>query len=388
MYILYIIAHIPRMYLVLRNIEPELVDATLIDITDGTVRFAATLHFSGINQQEFVVPMANITVRHGEQDVGWVLAENILVSDMKPLSLSEVFHVTDQAAMTRLVASTLSTRRAAVDARVRIDTSGFGKYLPTVYARSSLDLALPEMSVNITVSDINGPMADTRQGGITARTVLHVQLPIDVAADIGTVELVARYSDVDVARVTAGPTTIGRGGYGIVPVAINIRPIAGDKHELALANMARLIGAGRDFDIQISGASPGTYDSLPLWLRSALHNSPQLVSTGMVPGSVRLPSLDAAIRDVIASKVYAYWSAQESFNPWVGISGQTVVELPNPTNANVSIEIESLVPSLELVDENQQAFATLGQPQKPFRVKQVSPMSFMLLCDFDRIGLN
>ncbi|KAJ1932120.1 hypothetical protein FBU59_006478, partial [Linderina macrospora] len=80
--------------------------------------------------------------------------------------------------------------------------------------------------------------------------------------------------------------------------------------------------------------------------------------------------------------------AQESFNPWVGISGQTIVELPNPTNANVSVEIESLVPSLELLDEDQQAFAVLDQPQTPFRVKQVSPMTFMLLCDFDRIGLN
>ncbi|KAJ1944564.1 hypothetical protein FBU59_002570, partial [Linderina macrospora] len=80
MYILYIIVHIPHMYRMLRNIDPKLVDATLIDIADDAVLFAATLDFSGLEQQqEFTLPMINVMIRHEGKDVGWVLVEDILV---------------------------------------------------------------------------------------------------------------------------------------------------------------------------------------------------------------------------------------------------------------------------------------------------------------------
>ncbi|KAI8320468.1 hypothetical protein GQ54DRAFT_318067 [Martensiomyces pterosporus] len=380
LYILYILVHVPVLLSTLRGSTPELVDAALIGATEDAILLSANIRFPQWARRSAILPFVNITVFHKGNQVGWMQARDLEVtSERKSLYVSEAFHITDPLAMERLVGDTVSSQQAVIDTRTVVDLSGFGKYLPMVGVRRSLNIGLPPVAVNTTIHDISGPVADEGRGGVTAHAKVHIQLPLNVSASVGALQLSATYENVTIATVEVGPVAIGSSGSGVVPIVANVKPISSPAHESALAQMARKIGNGKDLELAILGADPSEYHTAPLWLRRALHSSTLPMSTCILPLPTSLPSMDGVVKDIVANRVYAYWSAKESFSPWIGVSGQTVIQLPNPTGASISIEVESLVPHLELLDDKHHAFAA---------VKQQGPMSFALVCDFDRLDIH
>ncbi|KAJ1958677.1 hypothetical protein GGI12_004672 [Dipsacomyces acuminosporus] len=252
--------------------------------------------------------------------------------------------------------------------------------------------SIPFMNVTIlhkgsTVGWIQARNLELR-GGITSHANMRVQLPVNVSANVGAVQLSATYQNITIASAKIGPVSLGHKDSSLVPVELHISPISTAAHEQAIAQIAKTIGSGKEIELIVSGADPNKYTTVPLWLRHALYRLRLPVGTSTLSIPNTLPSMDGIVKDIVASRLYAYWSADDSFYPWIGVSGQTVFELPNPTGADISIEVQSLVPHLELLDQDMRSFATVDSPATPFQIKQLAPMTFALQCDFDRLGIR
>ncbi|KAJ2825672.1 hypothetical protein IWW50_002745 [Coemansia erecta] len=390
-YIMYILFHVPALLAVLQGSEPLLESASLIDMNDDAVLFAAEVQFPSWGRRVASVPFVNATVYHRGHTVGWVYASNLKVTpQQKHLSLCETFHIIDPEAMERLLIEAASSRRVTVNARTSIALSGFGKYLPVASINHEMDVALPAPpAVNTTVYDATGPVADTRRGGITAQANVKLELPALVSANISPVCLEFSYRDVTIAAAEIGPVSVDSNGTGDVPVTVNIRQIATRAHEAALADMAIMASSGEGFELVASGADPSRYDTAPRWLRRALSNITIPIQSDMLQLSRDTPLQVADIvKEVVVDKLYAYWSAQDSFEPWAGVSAQALIDIPNPSAANIIFEIESLVPRLQFIDKEQRPFATADIPTTPIQLRQTAASQFVVSCDYDRLGLR
>ncbi|KAJ1871080.1 hypothetical protein LPJ55_004183 [Coemansia sp. RSA 990] len=390
-YILYILVHVPAMLEVLQGSEPQLESASLIDMDDDGVLFAVDLHFPNWGRRAATVPFANTTIYYHEDAVGWLYAKNLEVTPHhKRLSLYDVFHVTNAEAMGSLLAEAAARRRVTVSAQTGISLGGFGRYLPVVSVHRELELVLPPLpAANITFQDVVGPVDDTVDGGVTMHAKLLLNAPIPVSANISPVRIDARYQNITIASVDIGPTTMFAGGVSSIPVTTNIKRISSSAHEEALANLAMKISSGEGAELLLSGSDPSCCEQAPLWLRQMLHmvEIPIATDIAQLP-HYALPPYENFVKKVSVDKLYAYWSAEDSYKPWAGISAQVLIEIPNTSGANATFEIESLVPHLQLVDEDNQPFATIDIVAIPIQLKQVAPFKFVVSCGFDRLGLS
>ncbi|KAJ2783752.1 regulator of (H+)-ATPase in vacuolar membrane [Coemansia interrupta] len=282
-YLLYVLVHIPSIIVCLRDNQPELVAASLIDIADDSVLFSASLRFPHWNRAPLTVPFANVTLFHSGEAVGWMSANNLeVIGGSVDLAVYKVFHITNQRAMERMVRETVAQRRIAVDALTVVDMSGFGKLLPTVSARRAVSIDLPHTlpAVNYTTTEISGPAIDDAQGGVTTRATIRVKKPdLRLSANVNAL----RY-DISFQNITIASANVG--------------PVNGDTGDSA------------------------------------------------------------------------------------------TIQLPNTSGANFTLEIESLVPHMELLDNSNRVFATVDAPTVPFQMKQIAPMTFVASCDFEHLGLN
>ncbi|KAJ1730535.1 hypothetical protein LPJ61_002959 [Coemansia biformis] len=390
-YVLYIVRHAPAILDALRGSEPELGAVTLIDVSADAVLFAADIQFPRWGHRAAAIPSVNATVYHRGIAVGWLHATDLEVTPaQRRISLVDTFHITNPAAMEQLLMDAASSRRVAVGVHARVDLSGFGRYLPTASLRQELTVALPlPPKVNATVHDIAGPVEDVRRGGVTAQAYVHVENPLKLSANINAVRLDICYNNITVAAVEVGPASIHAGRSSRVPVTANIKKIANHLHEAALVEMVRKASAGEDFALTVSGSDPRHYDTAPLWLRRALHG--MRFSIRSSASHLPRPSFQAIediVKDIAIYRMFAYWSAEDSYRPWVGFAGEATVALPNASAANVTLEVESLVPTLQLLDEEQRPFATVDMPASTIKVKQTAALQFAAMCDFERLGLS
>ncbi|KAJ2868731.1 hypothetical protein FB639_004828, partial [Coemansia asiatica] len=342
------------------------------------------------------IPFANITIFHEGDYVGWLAVKDFELGDtLSAIELYEVFYIVDQQAMERLVSETVARRRIAVEAHATVDMSGFGMLLPTVSVRRKVSFMLPPppSSANYTLHDVSGPFVDDKNGSVTAHATVKASIPFKgISANIDPLCFDISFCDATIASVFTGPATINLSGDVDIFSAINIKRIASNKHEQALADLVRDVASGRDIRFSISGANPDDNcgsSTAPLWLRRAL-------SKAMVPVSIdfnhlpteQFPALDGLVKDVVVDHFYANWNTSSGFNPWIAVSGQTTVQLPNPYGANFTFEIESLVPRIQLVDDKKRVFATVDTPSIPLQMLQISPLTYSIKYDFDHIGLN
>ncbi|KAJ2279432.1 hypothetical protein GGH14_002768 [Coemansia sp. RSA 370] len=360
-------------------------------MNDDAVLFAVDIQFPDWGDRVANIPFVNATIYHHGHTVGWVYASNLKVTPQeKRISLYEVFHVANSDAMARLLIDAASSRRVAVNAQAKIALSGFGKYLPVADVSRNLDVVLPPPpNVNVTACDVVGPVVDMRRGGITAQANLKLGLPAFASANVSPIWLDFSYHGIVIAAAEVGPVSIYASGVGDLPVKVNVRQIETSAHEAALADMAIKASSGEGFELAVSGADPSRYDTAPLWLRRALRNITIPVRSDMfqLPHDVSLP-IEDIVKSVAVDKLYGYWSAKDSFNPWAGVSAQVSIDIPNTTAADVKFEIESLVPNIQLLDEDQLPFATVDIPTTPIRVMQTGELQFVASCDYDRIGLS
>ncbi|KAJ2740512.1 hypothetical protein GGI20_005764 [Coemansia sp. BCRC 34301] len=391
-YVLYVACHIPSIISAVRGSEPELVSASLIDMSDESIAISACLRFPRWSNPTTTVPYANATVFHNGDAVGWIRANDLEVANSSAnLSIHEVFHISNQRALERLVSEAAVSRRVSVSIRAAVDLSGFGRYLPVVFVRHSLDVALPLPSAMqlVTVDDLRGPAPDASQGGVTARATIRAMLPAGFAANVDALRLGVEYNGVPIASADIGPVNIAAMGAAVIPAAVNIKQITDQKHHDALADMARMIASGKPAELSISGASPTEYHTAPPWLRRALHDVmvPVNVSLAQLP-SGQLPSIGAQVKDIVVDRLYAFWSAEDSFNPRASLAGHALVSLSNTLGANIALGVDSLVVRLDLLDDELQVFAAVDTTTAPLRALQVAPMAFNVTCAFDSLGLD
>ncbi|KAJ2817544.1 hypothetical protein FBU31_006189, partial [Coemansia sp. 'formosensis'] len=286
-YILYISCHIPSIILAARGSEPELVSASLIDMSDESIVFSACMRFPQWNSRPALVPYANATVFHNGEAVGWLRVNDLVVANSQTnLSIHEVFHISDQHALERLISDVALSRRVVVSIRAIVDLSGFGRYLPVVSVRHSLDVALPPQPAIqlVAVDDLKGPAVDATEGGVSAHATILATLPPGFAANIDALRFGVDYNGVCIASADIGPVSVAATGTAAIPVSVNIKPIAGRQHENALADMIRTVAAGSATKLSIAGAPSTDYQTAPTWLRRALHNV-------VVPVSASIPQL-------------------------------------------------------------------------------------------------
>ncbi|KAJ2660070.1 hypothetical protein IWW48_003122 [Coemansia sp. RSA 1200] len=287
----------------LRESQVELNAASLIDASDSSVAFSASLYFPNWTRRTVMFPFANVTVFHKGNAVGWLSTDSLEISGTQTkLYLSEVFHITDQDAMEHILRETAAIRRVAVDAKVVLDLSGVGKFLPTVTTHRKLDLTLPATPrINYTVHDINGPMIERDKGGVKVGALLHVAIPYNLSANIAKVCLDAHYANTTLAEVCLGPASIITGGLGPIPVGIHVREISGSAHEYALAKILRDVSIGNWPDIVITGSDPNEYTGAPVWLRRALHKASSGENVTMqiagFPNCTNIAPLEASLRN-------------------------------------------------------------------------------------------
>ncbi|KAJ1723029.1 hypothetical protein LPJ53_002600 [Coemansia erecta] len=392
-YLLYVLFHVPSIIVALKNNQPELVAASLIDITDDSLLFSASMRFSRWNRAPLTVPFANVTLFHNGEAVGWMSASDIkVIGGNVDLTVYEVFHITGQRAMERMVRETVAQRQITVDALTVVDMSGFGRLLPTISARRTVSFDLPRTlpAVNYTTTRISGPAIDESQGGVTTRATLRVKKPdLRLSANISALRYDIGFQNITIASVNVGPVNGDTDDSVDIPLAVNIKAIGNKVHESALASMARIIASGQELDISISGADPDTYSSAPAWLRKALHGISLPVGTSHfdLPTS-NIPFIEGLLKEIVVDRLFAYWDSSNGFNPWVAVSGQTTIQLPNTSGANFTLEVESLVPHMELLDNSNRVFATVDEPTVPFQMKQIAPLTFVASCDFEHLGLN
>ncbi|KAJ1830378.1 hypothetical protein LPJ63_004970 [Coemansia sp. RSA 2711] len=391
-YILYILYHLPAMLGALRGSEPRVEAVSLIDMTDDAVLFAADVEFPDWGHRAAQIPHLNSTIHHRGRMVGWLYASNLEITpQQKRLSLCEIFHIVDPEAMARLLSEAASSRRVTVDARARVSLSGFGKYLPTTSVHRELDIVLPPLpAINATIRDFVGPIADTLRGGVTAQATVKLELPALVSANVSPVLIDISYHSIVIAVAEVGPVAVYSSGVGDVPLKVNLKQIADSVHEAALADIIAKVSTGEVFELVASGAGPQSYSTAPRWLRWALYNSEFAIRSDLLKltHDFALPVQDM-VKDLVVDKLYAYWSAEDSYKPWAGISARATIDIPNYSAANATFEIESLVPNLRLMDdEDQLPFAIVDTPSIPVELKQMAPLQFVVSCDYDRLGLR
>ncbi|KAJ2411641.1 hypothetical protein GGI10_004149 [Coemansia sp. RSA 2530] len=391
-YVLYIACHVPSIILAIRGSEPELVSGSLIDMSDESIVFSACLRFPHWGSRPALVPYANATVFHDGDAVGWIRINNLEVaSSQANLSIHEVFHISDKLALERLVSDVAISRRVAFSVRATVDLSGFGRYLPVVFVRHSLNVALPPPPAIqlVAVNDLKGPSPDAAQGGVTARATILMALSNGLSANIDALRFDVSYNGVTIASADIGPVSVAATGATSIPASINLRQIADPQHEDALADMVRGIAAGKGAKLSIMGAPSKDYQTAPLWLRRALHMAvvPVNASLAQLPLG-QLPSLGVLVNDVVVDRLYAFWSAKDSFNPRASLAGHASVRLPNPADTDVTLDVESLVGRLELLDDELRAFAIVDTTAAPMFVSQSAPLVFNVSCDFDNLGLG
>ncbi|KAJ2728229.1 hypothetical protein IW152_006032 [Coemansia sp. BCRC 34962] len=360
-------------------------------MSDESIAFSACLRFPRWGSRPALVPYANATVFHDGDAVGWVRINNLEVASSRTnLSIHEVFHITNKCALERLASDIAALRRVAISIHATVDLSGFGRYLPVVFARHGLDMALPPPPAIqlVAVNDLKGPSPDTAQGGVTARATILVALPPGISANIDVLRFDVGYNGVTIASTDIGPVSISAMGKASIPVSVNIRQIANPQHEDALADIVRGIAAGKGAKLSIMGASSKDYQTAPTWLRQALHHVvvPINASLAQLPLG-QLPSLGALVNDIVVNRLYAFWSAKDSFNPRVSLAGHAFVSLPNPADTNMTLDVESLVGRLELLDDELRAFAVVDATAAPILVSQTAPLVFNVSYDFDNLGL-
>ncbi|KAJ2718255.1 hypothetical protein GGI07_005828 [Coemansia sp. Benny D115] len=391
LYILYIVLHIPSIMYAVRKGVPSVVSASLLDVAEDSVLFSAKLQFPNWTRKPTTIPYVNVTVFEASTTVGWVCAQDLVVGGSGDLDLYEVFHIVDQDAMERLLSRTAATRSVVLDARTVVDMRGFGSLLPTLSLRRKVAATLPPPpTVNSAIQYIHGPVVDNARGGVTAKAAVVAAIPMaNISANIDAIELDVAVRNTTIASARIGPINLDFGGTASIPVLVNIKEIADSAHELALADMARSIAVGKAIALNVSGSTPDYNSTAPMWLRKALHKTLISLTTDSVriPTGVRFPTMDA-IKNVMVERLYAYWSAEDGFSPWVGVAGEVAIELPNPSNSNVFVEIESLIPHMQLLDVKDQVFATVDTPTIPLSVKQTAPLAFVASYDFEHLGLN
>ncbi|KAJ2159787.1 hypothetical protein GGF46_002784 [Coemansia sp. RSA 552] len=295
--------------------------------------------------------------------------------------------------MERLLDEAVVSRKIVASAHVQVDLGGFGRYLPTANVRRDLALTLPPPPpvANATVTALAGPVTDPQRDGITTQANVEFSLPAGVAANIGALWLDIGYGNVTIVTVEVGPVSVPGNGTALIPISATVKRIADASHEAALVELMKKASASEPFQVTVSGADPSDYDTVPRWLRQALRNVAIPVSSDQLSppllGSPSFP-LDDVIRDVVVDKLYAHWSAKDSYQPWARISGQATIDLPNPSGSDVAFAIESLTPNLCLLDDEGQAFATVDTSAAMIQVVQEAPSRFVASCDFDRLGLS
>ncbi|KAJ2850091.1 hypothetical protein IWW36_002145 [Coemansia brasiliensis] len=355
---------------------------------DG-VLFAADLRFPNWGRRAAAVPFANTTIYYHGDAVGWLYVKNLEITPQyKQLSLYDVFHVTNAEAMGSLFVEAAAMRRVTVSARAGVSLGGFGRYLPVVSVHREFEFVLPPLPVpNITFQDVVGPVDDIYNGGVTTHAKLLLNTSSPVSANISPVRIDARYQNITIASVDIGPVSIFADGISSIPVTTNIRRISDNAHEKVLADLAVKMSSGEGAELLFSGADPSCCDQTPLWFRQMLH----VIELPIAADIIRLPryTLPHFEKSIVSiDKLYAYWSAEDSYKPWAGISAQALIEIPNTSGANATFEVESLVPHLQLVDKDNQPFATIDIVAIPIQLKQVAPFKFVVSCDFDRLGLS
>ncbi|KAJ2384838.1 hypothetical protein GGI05_004879, partial [Coemansia sp. RSA 2603] len=392
-YLLYVLFHIPGIVVSLRDNQPELVAASLIDITDDSLLFSASMRFSRWKRAPLTVPFANVTIFHESEMVGWISVNDMeVIGGNVDLTVYEVFHIINQRAMERMMRETVAQRRIAVDALTVVDMSGFGRLLPTISTRRTVILDLPHAlpTFNYTITGVSGPSVDEARGGVTTKATVHVNKPdLRLSANINALRYDICFQNITIASAKVGPINGDTDDSVDIPLVFNIKTIGSSEHESALASMAQMAASGQGINISVTGADPNTYSSAPTWLRKALHGILLSVDTGRfdLPTS-NITFVDSLIKEVVVERMFAYWDSSSGFNPWVAVSGQTTIQLPNTSGANFTFEIESLVPHMELLDNNNRVFATVDTPTIPLRMKQTAPMTFVASCDFEHLGLN
>ncbi|KAJ2494986.1 hypothetical protein IWW47_004306, partial [Coemansia sp. RSA 2052] len=379
-YVLYIAYHIPSIILAVRNSEPDLISASLIDMSDDSIVIAACLRFPRWGSRAALVPYANATVFHGGDAVGWLRVNDLEVANSHTnLSIHEVFHISNQHALERLASEVAASRRVSISIHATVDLSGFGRYLPVVIVRHSLDVALPPLPVVhlAAVDGLRGPVPDARQGGVTARATIRAMLPAGFAANIDALRFDVGYNGISIASADIGPVSIATTGAAAIPAAVNIKHISGQQHQDALADMARKIASGENAELSISGAPSTDYQTAPVWLRRALRDVvvPFNASLALLPPG-QLPAIGALVKDIVVDRLYAFWSAEDSFNPRASLVGHALVSLPNPADANVTLDVDSLVARLDLLDDELQPFAAIDTSAAPIRALQTAPLTF------------
>ncbi|KAJ2800807.1 hypothetical protein H4R20_003922 [Coemansia guatemalensis] len=391
-YLMYILFHAPAILDILGRGQPQLESASLIDISDNMVFFAADMEFPRQGRRAATISFANATIYHRNVPVGWTCARDIeLTAEQQHLSLRQAFHVVNPRAMERLLAEAASVRRVTVSTRAEVDLRGFGKYLPMAVFHREMNIALPlpSSALNATIRDFKGPVADSHRGGVTAQANVQLDLPANISANISTVWLDVNYRNINLATVKLGPIDIRRNGIGNVPVRVNVKHISGHAHEEALADIARKSASGQKLELSVSGAAPSQYDSVPLWLRRALHDIAMPVDSDLIClTGLNLPSAADLVENVLFDRLYAYWSAEDSYRPWLDVSGQTTIKVPNSSATNVTIEAESLVYNLQLLDKEQEAFATVEVSAAPLELRLASPAQFIISYDYERLGIS
>ncbi|KAJ2606975.1 hypothetical protein GGF44_006542, partial [Coemansia sp. RSA 1694] len=98
--------------------------------------------------------------------------------------------------------------------------------------------------------------------------------------------------------------------------------------------------------------------------------------------------IGALVKDIVVDRLYAFWSAEDSFNPRASLVGHALVSLPNPADANVTLDVDSLVARLDLLDDELQPFAAIDTSAAPIRALQTAPLTFNVSCAFDSLGLG
>ncbi|PIA18194.1 hypothetical protein COEREDRAFT_85645 [Coemansia reversa NRRL 1564] len=391
-YLMYIVFHAPAILDVLGRGQPQLKSGSLIDIGDDVVLFSADMAFPRQGRRTAKIFFANATIYHHNVPVGWTCTRDIeLTAAQKHLSLYQAFHVVNTRAMERLLGEAASLRRVTVSTRAEVDLRGFGKYLPMAFFHREMNIALPLPlpALNATIRDFKGPVADPHQGGVSAQASVQLNLPANISANINPVWLDVSYRNIKLATVKLGPISIHGSGMGNALVGVNVKHISGRAHEEALADIARKAASGQRPELSVSGAPPSQYDSAPLWLRRALHDIIMPVGSDLICLSgLNLPSVTDLVNNVVFERLYAYWSAEDSYRPWLDVSGRTMIKIPNTSATNVTIEAESLVYNLQLLDGEQQAFATVDVSTAPLKIRQDLPMQFIISYDYERLGLS
>lgn len=397
MYLFYFAFHLPILLSSARNAEPELIEASLIDISDNSILVSTHIKFPNWTRHTTSVPLNNVSIYHRDALVGWFNVNDLeITSSPNGFKLYKVFHIVDQRAMEDLVSGSLNTRIVEADARVTVDLSGFGKFLPVVHTKRPISISLPsEIPPALpfpTLYNMTGPVIDPIQGGMTVYTSTELYVPFNITANLDAVSLDVVYSNVTIGTVDVGPVLVQPKGVVHSPVKLNVRQISGHAHETALADLVRATAAGEDATLIITGAKPEEHQGSPLWLRKALNDVHVSVNTSVLQPLLNSswPSINSIIKGIVVQRLYAHWDALNSFSPWVSVSGQAMLEVPIFLDADLDFGASISPSRLVLLEGGNRMFATvdISRDASPIQVQQMSSSRFEVSCYYGYIVLD